>query len=672
MFDFEDLDGALDATNSVDPFMSTAIVLQDRSSARWSDRKSSRWCIEEFVLRQSDIDVTKAFVFLGSSVFISPLLGQAAGVQQGKGDEYAAVSADATRTTKALEAKECWPDVSCLQAKFGREDPLWILKEVQRTDTASEERLRELSAQELQAEIVALQDWREKAGSRLRTLECRAACAVLGLPVGCKSAADINRAFKRRALELHPDKGGDPERFQFLQQMRDVLVSRNVTEVVATSAESTHETGDSADRPSSDTRKEDDRDVAEDDGMHFDDEDDFDVDEEFAQMFTKGREKTRCREAREAGMLGDLGDQSTREGQLEARRKLRTLLLERWQRVGEMAKEIRRNKEVDVLENGGSELLAQMRRFVSTFREAEVTKLRSGDDAQALGVLELFLKQGTEIICLAGAANPTATVESISLQITGPLLCAAPSVELRRRCTAILKSIVELPTALQDVAAIIAAADAEITTATADGANDAASDGKAPLEEVPPSSQVHAPTAEVSPMQLKLIAQDFPTPAGTCDALEAGMNTPVVEASHEVPAVEGKAVEDDDDWFDDFFTSTRPKTSTASVPPPGDSGVGSAAVVQVCRGSLASGIAAVDERPPVSTLVGATTTSAMGRTSAGTWDARWSHPCAGERRADGTSIFCYPCDDWIALGGAYNHRDFELHCEKLGHYGWID
>lgn len=36
-------------------------------------------------------------------------------------------------------------------------------------------------------------------------------------------AEDINAVYKKMALELHPDKGGDPEKFQELQEMKDVI-----------------------------------------------------------------------------------------------------------------------------------------------------------------------------------------------------------------------------------------------------------------------------------------------------------------------------------------------------------------------------------------------------------------------------------------------------------------
>merc|ERR1712185_795531 len=50
------------------------------------------------------------------------------------------------------------------------------------------------------------------------------------------------------------------------------------------------------------------------------------------------------------------------------------------------------------------------------------------------------------------------------------------------------------------------------------------------------------------------------------------------------------------------------------------------------------------------------------------WDENWEHSCAGGRRADGCAIFCYPCNDWITMAEPFDHRGFELHCQKVGHY----
>merc|ERR1712050_139939 len=62
------------------------------------------------------------------------------------------------------------------------------------------------------------------ANGRLKTLEKRAAWSFLGMPPGEASQAAVKKAFKKKALELHPDKGGDAERFQLLQEMKELLI----------------------------------------------------------------------------------------------------------------------------------------------------------------------------------------------------------------------------------------------------------------------------------------------------------------------------------------------------------------------------------------------------------------------------------------------------------------
>ena len=38
---------------------------------------------------------------------------------------------------------------------------------------------------------------------------------------------DINAVYKKMALELHPDKGGDPEKFQELQEMKECALVKD-------------------------------------------------------------------------------------------------------------------------------------------------------------------------------------------------------------------------------------------------------------------------------------------------------------------------------------------------------------------------------------------------------------------------------------------------------------
>merc|ERR1711920_918625 len=103
-------------------------------------------------------------------------------------------------------------------------EPGRLVQELTGGKTCLDRRLKGLSNEELRDEVAALQDWREKAAGRFKTLEKRAAWAFLGIAPGSSSQDEIKKAFKRKALELHPDKGGDAERFQLLQEMKELII----------------------------------------------------------------------------------------------------------------------------------------------------------------------------------------------------------------------------------------------------------------------------------------------------------------------------------------------------------------------------------------------------------------------------------------------------------------
>merc|ERR1711953_107277 len=73
-----------------------------------------------------------------------------------------------------------------------------------------------------ESETSRIQKWRDKANANLKSLQKRSALAFLGLPPD-SSEADVGKMYKKMALELHPDRGGDPEKFQELQEMKERL-----------------------------------------------------------------------------------------------------------------------------------------------------------------------------------------------------------------------------------------------------------------------------------------------------------------------------------------------------------------------------------------------------------------------------------------------------------------
>lgn len=96
-------------------------------------------------------------------------------------------------------------------------DPECLLREL----TSAEADIR--ASPDTAKEVLSLQDWRKNMMPRLRLLEQSLAWKVLGISETDDMSA-IGKAFKRRALELHPDKGGDEKQFQLLQDMKGLLM----------------------------------------------------------------------------------------------------------------------------------------------------------------------------------------------------------------------------------------------------------------------------------------------------------------------------------------------------------------------------------------------------------------------------------------------------------------
>merc|ERR1719486_939989 len=87
---------------------------------------------------------------------------------------------------------------------------------------AIDDHMNQASIDALEDEVSRIQKWRDKVNTTLKSLQKRSALAFLGLAPDA-SDGDVNKMYKKMALELHPDKGGDPEKFQELQEMKERL-----------------------------------------------------------------------------------------------------------------------------------------------------------------------------------------------------------------------------------------------------------------------------------------------------------------------------------------------------------------------------------------------------------------------------------------------------------------
>jgi len=371
----------------------------------------------EQLLRAGSAEVAQAVALFGLGIVVLPLLGRLSGVEGSRCLTYMAHS-------KGVAEGSCFLDRATLEARLGRLDPQRLVEELTAGEASIAARLAALSDGELRSEVAALEDWHARAHTRLRLLGRRAASAVLGLPAGAGEEA-VRQAYKRKALELHPDKGGDADQFAQLREKKDFLLechfeelSQEVSDDVraaARGAAASEAAKDAVDAAGSDAGDEQETgDGVDRDGAAVSQEK---LDEEF--------------------------DRFRHEA---TRQRLHNKVVEKWHRIKQLGEEIRR---CEPAASGGDALL-KLRKFISSFARAEISKLSVYDAQKAEQVFQLFCEQGYDIMCAAGTIDPVATVACVAMQVNYPLTSIWPSENLKQRCAALLDAIRSLPSSVQE------------------------------------------------------------------------------------------------------------------------------------------------------------------------------------------------------------------------------
>lgn len=395
----------------------------------------------------------------------------------------------------------------------------------------------------------------------MKILEQRAAWAFLGIPIGTADQAALRRAFKRKALELHPDKGGDTARFQLLQEMKDLLILP---------------------LPKAENRSPEENagcDAGESEGPNADD-DFFGGDEEedraFREMF-QGEEReawARSDERDEEAELCPVGEAFDRTKQEATRRKLRQSVLEIWEKCGRLAAEL----HLEPAAGRAAEVLRPLRGLLGGLAHA-AGGLALGDSKGARALLQQFLDEGSEALCAAGAVDPAAAASAVTAQLSLPLLAAAPSLELQELCHSLVEAIHRLPRTFEDFV-------------------------QPALEVLRPSRP--APTEEAT----TLVPDQVPEWQVAAEVVERQL--PRLQASWPEPEAEKEPAE---------------------------------------GGHQEEPEAEAEEE----------------HLRCASWDTRWYNHCAGERRDDGTAVYCVPCAAWINLRMPFDHLEYELHCKGPSH-----
>jgi len=387
MFDFERLEqeeGRL--VNSLAVHENASEVVRGAASRTV---ENLLWC--------SSPETAQAVALFGPGLVALPLLGQAAGRSDSPSASTTLVGCgsegwcDEDRRFLAYASHPSVAnggviDRAALEAKFGQLDPERLLQEFAvGAEETLHARLPAMCDEDLKGEVIAIRGWLDEAGRRLRTLERRAAWSMLGIPCQLEDQAEVKRAFKRKALELHPDKGGDEERFKLLQKMKDVL-----------------------------------NDLVE----------------------PKPEELTTVRQAVPGGPID-------RSWYVEKRLALHRQVFEMGARAGKLAAEIKKNKDCNTSGPCSSDSVKHLRAFVEKFGNLEISKLTTKDPEEAERIFCKFLEQGTEVICAAGVQDTSSTIANVVQHVAQPLMSAAPSESLRERCALLFNAIKAAPLTFQ-------------------------------------------------------------------------------------------------------------------------------------------------------------------------------------------------------------------------------
>lgn len=282
-----------------------------------------------------------------------------------------------------------------MRQRLGLLDAAFLSKEVGMSTDALDDYMNQASIDELDDEVSRMQKWRDKVNTNMKFLQKRSALAFLGLAVDA-SDSDVNKMYKKLALELHPDKGGDPEKFQELQEMKERL--------------------NEIDKEDDENKKDD-------------------PDDEEAK---KAKEEEKKKEEEE--------DEKSKLPPDERSKKLRMDVHDNTTRLWQKAKKARDEITGDkAIKANAQPALNILRQFVDRFVNTEIKTLRHDDTKGADAKFRKFLKQGAEIIAVAAMLDEHATCSTIAMNFNYRIAARSGSAEMKQKCAALLEAVAEVP-----------------------------------------------------------------------------------------------------------------------------------------------------------------------------------------------------------------------------------
>lgn len=378
-----------------------------------------------------------------------------------------------------------------LKRRLGHLDAAFVAEEITMATEDIDDHIRQCDPSSIEDEVSQLQSWRDKANTNLKALQKRSALAFMGLPPDAGDA-DVGKMYKKMALELHPDKGGDPDKFQELQEMKERLVE-------------------------------------------------IEKDDEQRKDMTPEDEEARRAKEREKELEDDEGRKLPPcERMKRLRMDVHDNAVRLWERARKSKDEIVGDKAI---KSNPEKAVNLLKVFVDRFVSSEVKTLRHGDVRTAEAKLRKFVKQGAEIIAVAAMHDVQTTLSTLAMHFNYRIVSRSGSPEIKAKCANLLEAVAEVPTSaeafLADLDSSLAGARDRVrqgkeVRAAEQRAREAAGDYSGEAE-APKSEDTHLPSAARKPEATDPffdfdVGPAHPTTAGAPGQLTRKAESRVVES----------------------------------------------------------------------------------------------------------------------------------------------
>mmetsp|Transcript_46349 Transcript_46349/g.91888 ORF Transcript_46349/g.91888 Transcript_46349/m.91888 type:complete len:681 (-) Transcript_46349:246-2288(-) len=398
-------DGPIPEENALVPF-------DDGSKAACKAQSNAM----RLVINYADPDVAAGVSVFGIGLLVMPFLARLNSVPLGANlearDDMFSYDVHAKRNSKKLM---CPFNRTELKRRLGPLDVAFMSREISMSGEAVKEHVTSCAMDAISAESEQLELWREGVNGHLTLFQKRAALAFLGLPPETDDELEIHKKYKKLALELHPDKGGDHAKFKELQQMKARLMEPRA--------------GD------------DDSDDA--GGGDLDEDGNIETETESENGAQKtGKRKKKRKKKKEPG----LEDEEEGGAAKKQRKEMHDSMVRCWESSRNSRAEMGESPEAPDPQTA----MNMLRMFIDRFVASEIEPFKVMENTVAEAKLQKFVKQGAEIIAVAAAVDMESALSTLALHFNCRLLSRNCNEVLKSKCAVLLEAAAWVPVQVGD------------------------------------------------------------------------------------------------------------------------------------------------------------------------------------------------------------------------------